>query len=185
MLASLSATIPSHQDGPQLLSTFEALSDARTVCNYNNNEEEEGSNANVSSTRCMPGLGWYLMHILSSDPLSGLRRRYSHDFGFPRRAWNGDLVQVIYWGRAFTGSLWRSKGGKQDGVEFQQRGGFSWSLVSAWPHREVWALHGTMLSCFEARGLVFFPSTLVSHCCRTWEWITRWGQVTLWVTPLG
>lgn len=86
MLASLSATIPSHQDGPQLLSTFEALSDARTVCNYNNNEEEEGSNANVSSTRCMPGLGWYLMHILSSDPLSGLRRRYSHDFGFPRRA---------------------------------------------------------------------------------------------------
>lgn len=105
MLASLSATVPAHEDCPELLSALEAPSDPRTVCNYNNEEEEEDNDVNVLSTHCKPGIGWYLTHILSSDPHSGLRRRYSRVFGFPRRARNGDSMQVIYWGRAFIGSL--------------------------------------------------------------------------------
>lgn len=71
MLASLSATIPSYQGSPQLLSTLESLSDARTVFNYNNNneEEEEGEDNDVHllGTHCMPGIGWYFTCILSLE----------------------------------------------------------------------------------------------------------------------
>ena len=71
MLASLSATILSYQDSPQLFSTLESLSDPNNnivIINYNNNNEEEEDHAvHLLGTHCMPDIGWYFTCILSLE----------------------------------------------------------------------------------------------------------------------